>query len=108
MALVLVWIALGLALVAAAVGIFLAVRAGLEFRHELRRFRLAVVLKLEGVADRTEVLVAASATASTAPQRLEPSVGRLRTSLAELAVLTSAVQDVRDAVDRVTAIYPRK
>jgi hypothetical protein len=108
MALLFVWIALGLAIVAGAAGIWLAVRSGLELWRELRRFRLAVVLKLEGLADRTETLVARSARAATAPDRLEPSVARLRTSLAELSVLTSAVQDVRDAAGRLIAIYPRK
>lgn len=40
--------------------------------------------------------------------RLEAAVARLSVSRARLKVLTSAIDDVRDAVGRVTAIYPRK
>jgi hypothetical protein len=40
--------------------------------------------------------------------RLEASLARLSTSRAQLNVLTSALQDVRAAVDRVTGVVPRK
>jgi hypothetical protein len=40
--------------------------------------------------------------------RLEASLARLSTSRAQLNVLTSALQDVRATVDRVTGVVPRK
>jgi beta-glucosidase-like glycosyl hydrolase len=40
--------------------------------------------------------------------RLDASLTRLRTSRAQLNVLTSALSDVRDSVKRVTAFIPRR
>jgi tRNA threonylcarbamoyladenosine modification (KEOPS) complex Cgi121 subunit len=46
--------------------------------------------------------------AAESGSQLEVSLARLRTSRAQLNVLTSALSDVRDSVDRVTAFVPRR
>jgi hypothetical protein len=55
----------------------------------------------EAIATKADGLAADSA-------RLEAAVARLSVSRARLKVLTSAIDDVRGAIGRVTAIYPRK
>ena len=40
--------------------------------------------------------------------KLDAAVARLRRSLARLAVLRAAMQDVQDAFGRLSAVYPRK
>jgi hypothetical protein len=46
--------------------------------------------------------------AAESGSQLEVSLARLRTSSARLNVLTSALSDVRDSVNRVTAFLPRR
>ena len=46
--------------------------------------------------------------AAESGSRLDASLARLRTSRAQLTVLTDALSDVRESVDRVTAFMPRK
>ena len=46
--------------------------------------------------------------AAESGSRLETSLGRLRTSRTQLAVLTDALSDVRESVSRVTAFVPRR
>lgn len=46
--------------------------------------------------------------AAESGSRLEVSLDRLRTSRAELNVLTSALAEVRESIDRVTAFVPHK
>ena len=46
--------------------------------------------------------------AAESGSQLEASLARLRASQAQLNVLTSALADVRESVDRVTAVVPRK
>ena len=59
-----------------------------------------ITAKAEATADRLET---AGDTAE-----LEESLGRLRVSLAQLAVLTDALDEVQDGVGRVAAVLPRK
>ena len=59
-----------------------------------------ITAKAEATADRLET---AGDTAE-----LEESIGRLCISLARLAVLTNALDEVQDGVGRVAAIVPRK
>jgi hypothetical protein len=46
--------------------------------------------------------------AAESGMRLDAELAQLRRSRAELNVLTSAIDDVRASVGRVTAVYPRK
>jgi hypothetical protein len=59
-----------------------------------------LTVKAEATADRLE---AAGDTAE-----LEESLGRLRVSLAKLAVLREALDEVQDGAARVAAVVPRK
>ena len=59
-----------------------------------------LTVKAEATADRLET---AGDTAE-----LQESVGRLRVSLAKLAVLRNALDDVQDSIGRVAAVVPRK
>lgn len=59
-----------------------------------------LTVKAEATADRLET---AGDTAE-----LQESVGRLRVSLAKLAVLRNALDEVQDGVGRVTVVVPRK
>ena len=106
--LVVLWIALGIAVVASGAAFVSAVREGLQawraFRGLSRGLSAALAdltVRLERFADR------AAATPAHAPE-LEASSGRLRASLARLAVLRAAVDEATDAAGRVTVFYPRK
>ena len=46
--------------------------------------------------------------AAESGSQLEASLARLRTSRAQLTVLTSAQSDVRESINRVTAFVPRR
>jgi hypothetical protein len=106
--LVVLWIALGIAVVASTAAFVSAVRAGLgawrDFRGLSRALSAALgdlTARLESFADRTAATPARGA-------ELETSSKRLRVSLARLAVLRSAVDEATDAARRVTVFYPRK
>jgi hypothetical protein len=107
MALLAVWIALAIAVAATVAGGVVAVRAAVELNRELRRFRLSVVLKLESLADPTEVMLERAERAQAAPERLAPSLERLRGSLAQLSVLTSTLVELRRAAGRAAPFFPR-
>jgi hypothetical protein len=104
------WIVLAAAVLAlAAVGVsgwLLATRA-LRTWRAVRRLQDTTLTELERLGD------AAAATGERAgrlaeDERLSRSLDDLERSRAELAVLQSAVQEVRDMVGRVTAVVPRK
>jgi len=103
-----VWIALAfflLCLTGGAVLVFLRVRALFK---DLRAFSPALqgaVSPLDASLDRLDAGMQSS---RSAKPRLDTSVDRLRRSLAQVAVLRAAVDDVREAFGRLTAVYPRK
>jgi hypothetical protein len=106
--LVVLWIALGVAVVASAVGFVSAVRAGLQawraFRGLSRALSAALgdlTVRLERFADRV------GSTPAHAPE-LDASRRRLDASLTRLAVLRATVDEATDAAGRVTVFYPRK
>ena len=103
--LVLVWIALGIGVVASTAGLVVAARAGLgawrAFRGSLRAASDALAelsTKLERLAD----------SAPTHGPQLQKSSARLSTSLARFAVLRSALDEATDAVAPLRLLYPRK
>jgi hypothetical protein len=102
----LVLIAILVAVTLAGIG-FIAVR-GLQLWRTFKAFGRALDDTTSALTRSLERLGTASAGASAAPERLDPSLARLRVSLARLAVLRSAIQDVQDSVGRLTAVYPRK
>jgi hypothetical protein len=103
-----VWIALAIAVVAVAGAGVSAGRAALAAWRDLRRFSGAASTGLGDLGDRLERL---SERAERTPGRrgdLDRSLARLRGSLAELAVLRSALDEATGAAGRLTALYPRK
>jgi 3-deoxy-D-manno-octulosonic-acid transferase len=93
-----------LALVAAVA--FLAVRA-LQAWRDFKRLRRRAVKELDVFSALAEETAERAARAGDQP-RLVASVDRLRVSLARLAVLRGALDEVDDTFARVTAVYPRK
>ncbi|TML57383.1 MAG: hypothetical protein E6G22_15750 [Actinobacteria bacterium] len=103
--LVLVWIALGVAVVAATVGLVVAGRAGLD---AWRTFRGSMRAVSEALADLTEKLERLADSTPTHGPQLERSRARLTVSLARFAVLRSALDEATDAVAPLRLLYPRK
>ena len=102
------WVALALFIVLPAIGAVVAFRRGLALWRDLKRATKGLTAGLDGVSRRAEVTAARAGGVGETTSRVEPSVARLQLSLARLSVLRGAVQDVQNAVGRVTAVYPRK
>jgi hypothetical protein len=103
--LVLVWIALGIAVVAVAVGIVAAGRAGLR---AWRAFRSSMRAASDALADLSTKLERLADSAPTHGPQLERSRARLDVSLARFAILRSALDEATDAVAPLRLLYPRK
>jgi hypothetical protein len=104
----LVWIGLFvllLALTAGAVHVFLRARS---FWRTFKSFSPAMDGTVRQLTISTDRLDASVDAFGAAAPRLDASLERLRGSLARAAVLSAAVQDVRDSFGRLTAFYPRK
>ena len=84
----------------------LAVRARQAWRA-LRDTRRGVVARLDDLAAAGETTVDKVARADDT-RELQESLGRLRVSLARLAVLRAAIGEAQDVVERVTAVVPRR
>jgi hypothetical protein len=102
---VLVWIALGVSVVATTAGLVVAARAGLG---AWRTFRSAAGAASDALADLTTKLERLAQSAPTHGPQLERSRARLETSLARFAVLRSALDEATDAVAPLRLLYPRK
>jgi hypothetical protein len=103
--LVLVWIALGVAVVALAAGFVVALRAGLD---AWRAFRGSLGAASEALGDLGVRLERLARSMPTHGPQLERSRARLDVSLARFAVLRSAIDEARDTVSPLTILYPRK
>jgi hypothetical protein len=103
-----VWAGLAL-LVAALVGgaVFAFVRGRTAYRT-LKTTGSEVTGGLERISRDAEAIATKLEQLAAGGARLESALARLAVSRARLKVLTSAIDDVRDAIGRVTAIYPRK
>jgi hypothetical protein len=102
-----VWGALiagGLAGVAA---LGLLARRALEAWRGLDEIRHAVVRGLDDLASSGEA-VADKVAAAGDTAELQESLGRLRHSLARLAVLRAAIAEAQDTFGRITVLLPRK
>lgn len=102
------WLALAVAVAAIAGSVTFAVLRALEAFRTLKRLGRSVsagTARIEASAAQIEQHLAR---ASESGARLDASLGRLRRSRAELNVLTSAIDDVRASLGRVTSVYPRK
>jgi hypothetical protein len=102
-----IWTALlvGGVAVLAALG-FLAVRL-LQGWRTLKRFRRHLGKELDRLADTLERTSEATARA-TDRTRLDDALGRLRVTLARVAILREALDEATGVVGRLTLFYPRK
>ena len=103
--LVLVWIALGIGVVAATGGLVVAARAGL---HAWRAFRGSMRAASDALADLSAKLERLADSVPTHGPQLERSSGRLKLSLARFGVLRSALDEATDAFAPLRLLYPRK
>jgi hypothetical protein len=103
-----VWIALGIAALAIAGAGVSAGRSALAAVRDLRRFRGSVSTELGDLTGRVERLSERAEHTPTRRTDLDRSLARLRASLAQLAVLRTALDEATDAPGRLIALYPRK
>ena len=102
------WLSLAIFLLLIAASATYAVLKGLELWRAFKQLGSRTSDELDRIARATseiELHLAAAATSGTA---LDLSLRRLGRSRARLTVLTSALEDVRGAVWRITAVMPRK
>jgi hypothetical protein len=103
-----VWLALIIALVLTiASAVFLTLR-GIEAFRTFKRLSVVAGAELERIATASGEIERHLALAAESGTQLEASLARLRSSRAQLNVLTSAIADVRAAVGRVTGVMPHK
>jgi hypothetical protein len=102
------WFPIAFLLLALVVSLAVLTRRGLRTWRSLRTFTASA----EQAFDAVNASVAKAETSATAfaaaTERLEQAQARLSASLAELAVLRAAADDVRTSVSRVRGIVPRK
>ena len=101
-----IWAALIIGFLAVAGALaFLGVRV-LQVWRGFKRVRRHLVRGLEELGEKGERTTAKLETA-TDTEEVAESLARLRVSLARLAVLREAIDEVQDTAGRVTAVMPR-
>jgi hypothetical protein len=102
------WLALAVAIVAVVASSIYVTRRGLEAFRGAKRLGGTVTGELERIERTSGEIERHLALAAERGAKLEAELAQLRRSRARLNVLTSALDDVRASVGRVTAVYPRK
>ncbi len=102
------WLALAVAIVAVIASSIYVTRKGLEAFRGAKRLSGTVSTELERIEQASGQIEEHLARAEASSSKLEAELERLRRSRAQLNVLTSAIDDVRASIGRVTAVYPRK
>lgn len=102
------WLALAVAIVAVIASSIYVTKRGLEAFRGAKRLSGTVSTELERIEQATGQIEEHLARAEASSSKLEAELERLRRSRAQLNVLTSAIDDVRASIGRVTAVYPRK
>ena len=102
------WLALTVALLLLAGSVLYITVKGLAVFRDFKRLSRELGRGLERISTETGRIEGHLALAAESGTRLDASLTRLRASRARLNVLTSALADVRAAVGRVTAVYPKK
>ena len=102
------WLALAVAIVAVVASSIYLTRKGLEAFRGAKRLGGTVTGELERIERTSGEIERHLALAAESGAKLEAELAQLRRSRARLNVLTSALDDVRASVGRVTAVYPRK
>jgi hypothetical protein len=103
-----VWGALIFAFLAGIAALVLLVRRSREAFREFDRTHETVGREVGEVATRAEATAARAETLAGDTSELQESLERLRLSLAQLAVLTRALDEVDDMVSRLAAVVPHK
>ncbi|MFL5960659.1 MAG: hypothetical protein ACJ75G_10375 [Gaiellaceae bacterium] len=102
-----IWAALGVSGVAGIAAAVLLARRVLVAWRSVRETRRDLAHRLHELEAKGEATAEAVASAGDTAE-LQESLGRLRVSLAQLAVLRAAVDEAQDTFGRVTAVVPRK
>lgn len=102
------WLALAVAVVLTIASLIYVTLNALDAFRAFKALGRNVNGALEHVNEATAQIEGHLELAAESGTRLEASLARLRTSRAQLSVLTDALADVRESVDRVTAFVPRK
>ena len=102
------WLALTAAIVAVVASSIYVTLKGLEAFRGAKRLGGTVSDEVERIERTTGEIERHLALAAESGSRLEVELAQLRRSRARLNVLTSAIDEVRDSIGRVTAVYPRK
>ena len=101
------WLSLAfLVLVTIASSVFVTLRA-LDVYRAVKHLNRTLGNGLDAVAQSSSEIERHLERAAASGSELDASLGRLRRSRAVLAVLTSAIADVRASVGRITAVVPR-
>ncbi len=102
------WLALAVAIVLTIASLIYVTLNALDAFRAFKALGRNVGGAVEHVTETTAQIERHLELAAESGTRLEASLARLRTSRAQLSVLTDAIADVRESVDRVTAFVPRK
>jgi hypothetical protein len=102
------WLALAIAIVSIVASSIYVTRKGLEAFRGVKRLGGAVTGELERIERTSGEIERHLALATESGAKLEAELEQLRRSRTRLNVLTSALDDVRASVGRLTAVYPRK
>ena len=102
------WLALAVAVVLTTASLIYVTLNALEAFRTFKSVSRNLGTGLDQVTATTAQIERHLELATESGSQLEASLARLRTSRAQLTVLTDALADVRASVDRVTAFVPRK
>jgi hypothetical protein len=104
----LVWLSLAVAVVVTVVSAILATRRALESLRAAKSLGRTTSEGLARIEASSALIEEHLARAAESNERLDAKLAQLSRSRAQLNVLRSAIDEVRDSVGRVTAVYPRK
>jgi len=102
------WLALAVAIVAVVASSIYLTLKGLEAFRGVKRLGGQVTDEVDRIERTTGEIERHLTLAAESGARLDAELAQLRRSRARLNVLTSAIDEVRDSIGRVTAVYPRK
>jgi hypothetical protein len=102
------WIALGFLLVALISSVALASRSALRLWRSFRTFSSTAQAALDDVMQSAAAADERTASLTTHQERLAKATAHLQASLAQLAVLRAAADEVRANLDRLRSVVPSK
>ena len=102
------WLALAVAVVLTTASLIYVTLNALEAFRTFKSVSRNLNAGLDHVTATTAQIERHLELAAESGTQLEASLARLRTSRAQLNILTSALADVRESVNRVTAFVPRR